>query len=245
MYRIAICDDITQDALKTETIVSGFLQNRQIEYQTSLFARTDTLLNQLKEGEALFHLFLLDILMSDMNGIELARHLRQFMPEADIIFITSSPDFALESFDASPAQYLLKPVDEEKLTHSIGRSLKRWSKAPPSLLIQTRAESLSVPIEEISYLEVYRHMVEVHTETATHQLSSTLSDMERLVPSNCFIRCHKSYLVNMQHIREIHRYEIGLKNGEKIPIGRPRYITVQEAFIKFAAQNSPVSFMHT
>jgi CheY-like chemotaxis protein len=119
LYRIAICDDEPLFAESLHSQVDDVLFRYEIQYCVTVFSDPRELLSELLRNPDAFHLVLLDIMMENMNGIDLARALRESKSRAGIIFITANSSFALEGYAVRPIQYLLKPADPVKLREAI------------------------------------------------------------------------------------------------------------------------------
>lgn len=240
-YYIAICDDDKRDIQIIEDTIIKILKQKKILFDIKKYLNPYELLDQIENKEVVFHIVFLDIIMHGINGIQLANKIRSLSKTVDIVFITTSSDYALESFNTYPLQYLVKPLDSQKLLQTLEKSIAIWHRYSASLLVKSRLGKALILVNDIHFIEIYKHTIKVHTKEDTFICSGNLSDIETSLPSETFIRCHKSYIVNMFQILEIKRYSISLRNGLDIPIGRPRYTSVQTAFVEFAIQNSPIS----
>ena len=123
MLRIAICDDDQKDRDRVESLVKKYIEEKNIEAQVKVFDHPDNLIAQCEDFRP--HIFILDIVMPMLSGIEAARELRWNLPDAQIIFATSESSYALESFDVNPINYILKPVGEEKLFTTLDMAISR------------------------------------------------------------------------------------------------------------------------
>lgn len=240
-YYIAICDDDTQDIQIIEEAIVKVLKTKEILFSIKKYLNPYELLDQMENKDVVFHIVFLDILMDGINGIQLANKIRRINKKVDIVFITTSSEYALESFNTYPLQYLLKPIDPEKLLKTIEKSISFWRLSSTSLLVKSRFGQTLILVNDIDYVEVYRHTIKFHMKDDICVCSGNLSDIEKRLPKEIFVRCHKSYIVNMSQISEIKRYSISLRNGLDIPIGRPRYAFVQTSFVEFAIKNSPLA----
>ena len=145
--------------------------------------------------------------MDGMTGMELARSLREKGKRVSIIFVTACEDYLSDGYGVQPIHFLLKPVHREALASAIHTDLK------------------------LNYIP---KTVVVHIGNKLVHLS--LSDFEKQLPMGQFARCHNSYLVNLDEVREIGRTEISLQSGETLPMGRSYYKAFQSAFVRYINQ---------
>lgn len=234
MYRIAICDDEPLFAENLCRQVNDLLFRHEIDYSVTIFSDPGSLLSLLRREPDAFQLVLLDIMMGDVNGIDFARALRESKSRIGIIFITASPSFALEGYSVRPVQYLLKPVDPEKLKEAILFDYEQ-NFTRKRLLVTSGQKTFSLAFSDISFIEVYGHTLKIHTEKDTVECPGALKELESTLP-DCFLRCHKSYIVNLERVSDIKRYEFTLDTGSRVPIGKEKYFSVQNAFVSYAAR---------
>ena len=110
MIRIAICDDNRNDAQDTKSLLMSFMEeNAAAAFQVKVFSSAAQLLASMS-SEPPYHLYLLDILMPDRNGIDLGREIHNYNPSSLVIYLSSSPDFAMDAFHVFAFQYIVKPV---------------------------------------------------------------------------------------------------------------------------------------
>ncbi|CDD35290.1 lytTr DNA-binding region [Roseburia sp. CAG:309] len=235
MYRFAICDDDPQFAALLKEALISQLNNRNIAFEISFFDTPSDLISRFEQEEP-YDLLFLDIVFQDTTGIQMARRLRSFHTDTDIIFLSSSSDYALESFDVSPLHYLIKTDKLEKLEEALDRFFDKH--ADQSFYIKSREGILSLPVSEILFFEIYGHDLSVHLISGeNHTFSGTLKKIEEDLPGSTFIRAHKSYLVNMAHIVKIVRYEISLSNGKTVPISKKNYLSIMSAFVDYSTRS--------
>lgn len=235
MYRFAICDDDPQFAALLKEALISRLNSRNIVFEISSFDTPSDLISRFEQGEP-FDLLFLDIVFQDTTGIQMARRLRSFHTDTDIIFLSSSSDYALESFDVSPLHYLIKTNKLEKLEEALDRFFDKH--ADQSFYIKSREGILALPVSDILFFEIYGHDLSVHLISGeNHTFSGTLKKIEEDLPGSTFIRAHKSYLVNMAHIVKIARYEISLSNGETVPISKKNYLSIMSAFVDYSTRS--------
>lgn len=232
MYEIAICDDDGAFAAQFEARISQAMREKGASCHTSLFSDPDGLLDALEKGMACDLIFL-DILFGAEKGLRFARLLREKKWDVEVVFVTVSPDFAVESFAYFPLNYLLKPVEDERIEDVVNRFLKQ--RAPRMLRLTMAQDVLRVPVADVLYFEIYSHTSVIHLrDGATKSWFGTpLSALERLLPPGRFVRPHRSYLVNLEHVASIMRYQMKLSSGDVLPISKKLYREVQTSLVEY------------
>lgn len=239
MYKIAICDDDTQFGTSLEKVLTSRLQERNVAFELTVFQNPSELLAAF-ENDGTFHLIFMDILYEQhTNGIEIARKIRSFHTDTDIVFLSYSSDYALESYEVSPLHYIIKSHVMEKIEEALNRFFNKHSEQ--NFYIKTREGILSVPVSDILYFEIYGHNLSVYVKSGkSHTFSGTLKKVESQLPPSLFIRAHKSFLVNMEYIVKIARYEITLSNDATVPVSKKKYPAIMNAFVEYSTQNAPM-----
>ena len=219
-YKIAICDDESVHIEKIRTILS--------DYETDNYLSPVALLDAVSAGVRYDVLFL-DILMPRIDGISLARELREFDEDMLIVFITSKIEYMQTGYEVRAFRYLLKDQIDEGLP-------KIWNDIIKELLDRQDAyfsyeferKVYRFPIRDILYFESNLRRIVVHTKASENAaLYGKLDDLS--VKYSSFIRVHKSYLINRRYIRMISAGTVVLSNGEVLPVSR-KYAALLEEF---------------
>ena len=228
VYKLAICDDETELCASLEKFIHSFFDGREIDYSVKSFFDVRSLDASIKNG-AEYDLVFLDIFFKDGNGISYAKNLRAQKSATEIIFITTSREYAIESYDVNPIYYILKPAAPDKLNAAMTRFLEK--KAPNYICFNTVNGITKISLSAVLY---FGHHVIVHKSDGTeYSIRGTLKDIETQLPAAMFIRPHRSYLVNVEFISEIIRYMIKLTNGENIPVSKAAYNKIQYEFVEY------------
>lgn len=151
-----------------------------------------------------------------MNGMKIARKLRDIQFKAPIIFLTAHADYAVESYEVYVAGYLLKPYDTNKLTLLLDEVLQR--SVQKRIAVKVKKQHRYLEINDIMYVESDKHVLNIHLkDSIVIQTTEKLSELEKTINSKRFIRCHQSYLVNMDYIKDA-KTDFILSNDIRIPI---------------------------
>ncbi|MCL2030154.1 MAG: LytTR family DNA-binding domain-containing protein [Oscillospiraceae bacterium] len=228
MYRVAICEDEPVFAEEHERLCRSALDRLDIEHQIFRYENAARLLRDFSEGRR-YDLFLLDILMDETDGVELAARIREQDAAAAIIFITSTPGYALRGYDVGALHYLMKPLDGGALERLIASDRQRRFRSP-RFVFKSGRQSLNIPMDEIVCLETVGKRVAITLLGETLDCPGGL--LELLKGRRQLVRCHKSFAVNMRNIRELTRTEALAVNGRTIPVSRTYFKDVQKAFLR-------------
>ena len=208
MRKIAICDDSKLDRQLLKVVIQTYFENNEEEFKIFEYELGDNLLDDI-EVELLF----LDIIM---NGMKIARKLRDIQFKAPIIFLTAHADYAVESYEVQAAGYLLKPYDTNKLTLLLDEVLQR--SVQKRIAVKVKKQHRYLEINDIMYAESDKHVLNIHLkDSRVIQTTEKLSELEKTINSKRFIRCHQSYLVNMDYIKDA-KTDFILSNDIRIPI---------------------------
>jgi DNA-binding LytR/AlgR family response regulator len=175
----------------------------------------------------------LDVNLPQMSGMELLKTLQTSINELPAIVLTTAySDYALESYDLSVVDYLLKPFSFERYIRAVNKATT-WLRArnneavqpssfaentPQSLLIRDRSKEFELPFGEILYCESYGNYVKIHTRTASYMAHQTLKSMEALLPESAFCRIHKTVIVALSAIERLEGNTV-VVNNRTFPIG--------------------------
>ena len=194
---IAICEDTSADRDRIESAIVSSGVNCACDF----FESGEAFLAQFTSGK--YDLVLLDVFMDGMTGVEVARRIRTVDPVVMMAFVTTSSDFAMEGYRARVERYLLKPFQAEDVHEVIASAAQRiGSKNECSL--ELAGESL--PYSRIRFIEQSNHVTIVHLMGGEERRRrGRLDDVEAELPCPPFYRCHKSYLVNLDHVKNIDR----------------------------------------
>ena len=233
--RIAICEDneIHLDIL--EHLLTRYFSERPIHFELVPYQYGMNFLYDMEEG-AYFDMAFLDIYMEDTMGNQIAHKLRAMGYQGKIIFLTASSDFAIESYDVDASGYLLKPLDYGKLEMVMDRITRNI--APSTYQIRHRTTVTKLAYHEILYIESNNSKCILHTESGgAYTVYKTLNTIEKELGDHRFLRCHQSFLVNMDHIRQIGKQFL-LSNGDDVPIRQRGVKAVRQAYMDYIASKT-------
>ncbi len=219
MIRIAICDDERYMSDHIKELVLDFFHKKNREAAIRLFASGEELLKYDGQIDILF----LDIQMKGMDGMETARKLRADKFRGFLIFITVLKEMVFQSFEVQAYDYLVKPVEKrqfEKTMERIYDSIETASE--DSLLVQKGYESRIIRKEEIVFCEIIDRKIYLNlTSDEVIDYYDRIENLETKLNDH-FFRCHRSYLINLKHLKGYKKGSAYMDNGREIPVSRLR-----------------------
>lgn len=229
---VAICEDNKVEAELLEKYVKNWAVKNNTSVRTEVFYSGEAFEFSWSMDKK-YDVLLLDIEMKKLNGVELAKRIRLEDELINIIFVTAIPDYIGEGYNVSAINYLIKPISEEKLFECLDKAVKRVSKESKAVLIDVDGETIRLKQEDIFYIEAFSHTVEINTEKEKYVTRKNISAIEKELDENAFVRCHRSYIVGLKHVKRIGKNEIELDDGRMIPVSRRQYANVNMAFIRY------------
>lgn len=232
--RIAICDDNKDELALISSIIDAYKQERDAPvFYKAYYSATELL---AKAEHERYDFYLLDMIMPTVNGMAAAREIRRFDKAAKIAFLTSSPEFAIESYSVKACNYILKPVAKEKLFFALDDMMETADRENGKAIVVKSCDGIErLPLSQIACVEALDRRV-IYTLASGKRVECTGSFTEiceELLSHTEFIRPHRSYLVNMSYISSIKNTEIILQIGCSLPIASRRATAIKERYLAF------------
>lgn len=231
MY-IAVCDDRAEDRELLLTLLNRWQSQRKTALSVECFSHASELLDAARKKP--FTLYLLDVCMPGMNGLDAAREIRDFNTSAGLAFLTTSTEYAYESYGVQALDYLLKPVQEDRLFSLLDRLALQEQKPEEGLTLKCGAALIRIPFSQLSYVEVSgKHLYFHMTDGSVQKIFGALSEFEALLLRRPeFMRTHRSYIVNMLQAAELSPAGVRTFSGVKLPVSRLQYPQLQKDYMK-------------
>lgn len=219
VLRIAICDDTQSFLFETQQIARQW-PNRPAGMSVMLFGDADSLIEAHKENP--FDIILLDVVMPLLNGIQAAAEIRRHDPNVKIVFLSVSPEFAVDSYTVKADNYLLKPVDKQRFFNCLDELYAQLKESNKAVTVKSTAAVHRIKLQEIEYLESQgKHVLFSLSAGQSIYGTDPLYAHEKLLTlEDGFFKCHRSYIVNIHKIRTFTQKEITMNCGARIPISR-------------------------
>lgn len=219
MIHIAICDDEKYMSAHIRAMASDFFRKKNREIYLQTFLSGEELLNYNGQIDILF----LDIQMKGMDGMETARKLRADKFRGFLVFITVLKEMVFQSFEVQAYDYLVKPVDEKQFEKTMERLYTSMQNASEdSLLVQKGYEGRIIPKDEIVFCEIIDR--KIYLNLVSGEVVDYYERIENLEKKldNHFFRCHRSYLINLKHLKGYKNGTAYMDNGKEVPVSRLR-----------------------
>jgi DNA-binding LytR/AlgR family response regulator len=228
--KIAICDDDVNICRRLSDEITNWANERKIAVNIMTYPSAEAF--QMAWADISFDLAFLDIKMKRMTGIELAEFIRSRDKTMMIVFVTSYTNYTLSGYDLDALHYLIKPLSPFKLVPVLDKAATIWRSRVKSVLIVSDGEGrMKLPFDDIFYIEMLSHTASIHTESKLFELRRTAEELSNMLPEY-FVRCHRSFVVNLFKVDCCYKDSLLLNSGEKLPISRNNTKLVNDVFIK-------------
>ncbi len=231
-YSVAIVDDVLQDREYIAGLVYQWAQEKGHTVTLKTFPSSEAFLFAREESKKT-EMLLLDIEMGAMNGVELAKELRQVQKDTmlQLVFITGFPDFIAEGYEVDALHYLIKPVVPAKLFSVLDKAVTNLAKVEKHLRVTYDRRMDFIPLSKIYYIEAQRQYVLIHAEDGEYRMKTSLAETKGAL-DEYFFQCQRSFLVNLRYVAQVKNNCVILKNGIEVPIGRGMAEKVGKEIIK-------------
>ena len=223
MLHLAICDDNIDELSNMVQLIDLYRTSKHLSCEIAVFPNGFELVSALEKGKH-FDIYCLDIIMPGFTGIDVAKEIRSFDKTTSILFFTSSPEFALECYSVRAINYILKPISKEKLFFTFDEMLEqiKAEKDEDAVIVKSNEGIQKILISNLTFVEVIGRNVlyHLHSGKVIECTESFFSVCENLLKYGCFIKPHRSYLVNMQYVNTIENHQITLQTLSSIPVAQ-------------------------
>ena len=236
MIKIGFCDDDISTLDELNALLGQYRLERNNDITYTTFQSPLELLTEIEKG-ALFDILFLDVIMPGENGINTAKEIREHNDTVKIIFLTSSRDFAVQSYSVGAYFYQIKPIWKEsffKLMDSVIGDCKKSKQH--SLILRCKNSISRIDLDRLEYCEVMGHTLCFHMNNGTViESAGSLDDLcNELMPYKNFLRPHRSFLINMEYVRNISYKAVTMDSLTKIPIPHGKCSQIKNLYLEYA-----------
>ncbi|MEM1485979.1 LytTR family DNA-binding domain-containing protein [Oscillospiraceae bacterium PP1C4] len=237
MLRIAICDDQPRELEIINEYITEYLDTYTLESEIKEFSHPDELLTAIESESC--HLYILDIVMPMVSGLELGKEIRRLDREAQIIYVTTEPQFALQAYAASPINYLIKPIEKQQLFDTLTLAISKVDLAEEQTFAFKTTDSLRViKLSNIICCEYCSHAVifslangeEVYSRTFRENFSEFCAP---ILKERHFLQCHTSFIINLRRVERFAKDSFTLCGGKIVPIAAKQYHAVRDTYMDY------------
>lgn len=236
--RIAICDDRPDQLAQIHEMLLHYLLPGSIRPQIDLFESPFDLLDGLDKADG-YDIALLDICMPGISGIGVAREMRSREEKTEIVFLTTSDEYAVSAFALKAAHYLVKPFSSEQFDEAMDRAMARFVSARSrSIAVKPLGGGVrTVDVDDIVYVESNKHVLTIVTREGSctegrRSLERIHEELEKVSPGQ-FVMPYKGYVVNQRAIASIEQKRILLRGGASVPLPRGSFRAVRDAYFDY------------
>lgn len=226
--RIAICDDEEKFCIRLREQIEQIYQS--LDVLVDIYQNGVDLLAHFKGYP--YDLIFLDIEMPAMDGLLLAKKLREISEDVLLVFLTGHIEYALNGYEVNALRYLTKPVDGDKLKEVLHYVMEK-EKKKHFLWLKTQAGEERVAVSEILYLEAQNQNINIYTVKQNYLVRYNLGDYERELKEYGFFRIHRGYLIALGKVKGIGRQEVILEGDIHLSVSRSREKKLREALYQY------------
>lgn len=230
---IAVCDDNIEELSRIVTLLEDFRQEHDgsVTYETFISAMELLEIMKIKQ----FDLLLLDILMPGITGMDAAKEIRRLNNEIPIVFLTSSREFAVESYRVEARDYILKPARKEQIFPTLIKQLAKYKQEDSYITLKTANGIIKIPYSQIEFVEVINRSLQFTLANGeVKKAYGYLTDYEKVLLSDPhFYKPHRSYIINLRQVSEFNKDGFTTKTGKKVPVARDSFSKAKAAYMKY------------
>ncbi len=237
MLKIAICDDVSTELRCIAALTNEYLTEHNVKAYIREFSHPEALLTVCEAD--IFHIFLLDMVMPMISGLELGRSIRRVSTDAQIIYITTEPGFALDAYSVNPLHYLLKPVDKGALFAALALAAEKVGFGEETVVtVKTRDGLRTLSADVVVCCEYARHTVTYTLVSGEQVETSTISGSftehaATLLRDRRFIQPHAAFIVNMNCVERLSKDGFTMRGGVCVPVSGKQFSTVRNAYMSY------------
>ena len=236
MIKTAFCDDDPFVINEINALCNQYCLEHNRKIVSTVFRSSLELLAEIERGTH-FDILFLDVIMPGQNGIDVAREIREIDQTVKIIFLTSSSEFAVESYTVDAFFYYVKPIKAEVFCRLMDSAISQCEREKQgSLILRCKSGITRIALEKLVYCEVIGRTLVFHLDGgASFESIGSLDELcSELAQYGCFLRPHRSFLVNMEYIQNISYKAITLDNLAKIPIPHGKCSEIKKQYLEYA-----------
>jgi len=244
MIKIALCDDTPLCRKQIKGVIYEYQTVRpDVEIKIYSYDSGDKLLESINADER-YDIYFLDIMMPNTDGITVAQGIRKKYRDVPVVFLTQTKSYALEAFGVLAFQYLLKPIHRDNLFPVLDRLvILRKNEEGNVFSVFTPSRIITLPYFSIMVIEYYRRALLFHLDSGKTVESKAIritfgAAVSELLNDSRFIWAHKSFIVNMAHVREFNFRVFIMKNGMEIPIPRNKFTSAKRTYLNFLVEET-------
>lgn len=213
---IAVCDDNASDSAALKSYIESYCQRHRYHSVITEFERGEALLAMFSPGA--FDLIFLDIYLPGISGVDTARKIRETDRDTLLVFVTVSESFTMDGFLVNATGYVVKPLGHDRMDATLHMCRQLFEKNSHTIEITVNGKSMSISVADLLYAEIFDKSTVFHMKNGNITTRLPLDELETRLGGNPFLRCHRSYIVNMNHVADLRNNDFLMCNGDVVPI---------------------------
>jgi Response regulator of the LytR/AlgR family len=229
--KIAVCEDEEYFANQIIKYINEWKNQSNISIEVFYFYNSEQFLSKWSESED-YDLIFIDINMDRISGIELAKIIRDTNSLVTLVFVTQLRDYVFQGYKVNAMQYLIKPIKKEDCFECLNLVYEQSQKIN-YLIIKESSKIIKIPIPNILYIEMHSHNAVITTLTDVYTTRQTVTQLLKIINDKYFIKCLKSYIINIRDVKSISKDACIMSNNKVIPINRATANDITGKFISY------------
>ena len=223
-----VCDDLPEERANLIKMLRTYEQEHGLELELETASDGAELLSLWRRNR--WSIIFLDIYMPQLNGIEAARRLRKVDSQCEIVFVTTSRDHGMEGYELRALDYLTKPYSQQDVNGAMDWFIKKHTEKLRELTVRTIEGIEELKFKDISFIESCGHICNIHLPDRIVSVRRSIDELSTELDET-FFRCHKSFLLNLEHVSEVLGKSFLTDNSESVPISASKLSESKSAFL--------------
>jgi len=234
VLKFAVCDDLTAEANALKNHIERYAREKSLRVEIDAYSEAQAILGVLAHI-AEYDLIFLDIYMEQLNGIDLARQLREHGDKSRIIFFSTSKEHALDAFGVNASNYLVKPVSYHKLACAIDAALEQRLEQEASFKVISDHGGVEIRLHDLVYAEAQRNYQYLFlADGSVEKVRITGSELYGLLNGRPeFVRLGASFILNLRYVNTVTAHEVTLAGRYRVPVPRGSYAELKQKYLNF------------
>lgn len=228
MYRVAILEDQKVYARVYEDYLKELLDMEELNYEVDIYESIKELESNMDNH---YQLFVLDYSSEGVNGVDFVKKVKSSGNNADIVFVAENEE-AKKSYESMDAYVIMKPVKEVEIKEIFRKCVLEFF-SRESITITKDDVEIEIHPEDIYFVEHIYNAIRVYGENYAICTLDSLEDLFPILAGKKFFQCHKDYIVNLEYVQEIEKYDFSMLNGQVVPIAKNMYKAAQKELLEY------------
>lgn len=222
--RTLICDDEIHYANAIKESIERWKKKTGIVSITyDVFRSSEDMLDSLR-NQTIYDLVFLDIQFpTELNGLQVAKQLRMLNDQVVIVFVSNYDEYAIDGYKVNALRFLTKPISDNQVFECLDIAYRQWqiTSSNSVILLETKQQMHRISNKSIVYIESRAHYLDIHTlniENGTITIRMKIGEILKDLPSDMFVQCHQSYIINLLYVQRLTRTRVTLINNQEAPM---------------------------